>query len=73
MTDILAALKASRSSKLQAKMGNRVMMPDGLLSISDAVFECALYRLGESFDNWIDDPVTERGLILNYLEGKCKK
>ena len=66
MTDILAALKATKSAKIKDKQGNRVVMTDGLLNMSDGVFYSTLYRLGR--EDHSDCPVEERDELINYLE-----
>jgi len=38
--------------------------------MTDAVFECALYRMGYDPKDWMDEPPEERDFILSYLENK---
>lgn len=38
--------------------------------MSDAVFECALYRMGYDPADWMDDAPEDREFILDYLENK---
>ena len=38
--------------------------------IKDAVFECAIYRLGLDPKEWMKEPIEEREFILNYLENE---
>jgi hypothetical protein len=70
---ILDAL--SESITKQASKANRhvsrITMPDGLLSIHDAVFECTLYRLGIDSDTIIEllqEPLEKREYYLKYCE-----
>lgn len=53
----LAQLNAKKTPK-------RVLMPDGLLSISDGVMQATLYRLGMDA-SLINEPVEKREDILN--------
>jgi hypothetical protein len=46
----------------------RIIMPDGLLSISDGVFDATLYRLGQEPELWRKEPVENRDKLLNQLE-----
>ena len=57
ISEHLALLKAKKNPK-------RILMPDGMLSISDAVMQSTLYRLGMD-KNLIDEPVENREDILN--------
>jgi len=38
--------------------------------MTDAVFECALYRMGYDPKDWMDDAPEDREFILTYLENK---
>ena len=62
------ALAHSKQGRLKALAGNRDRLSDGFLSISDAVFEATIFRLGLDISDWISEPVNEREFILNYLE-----
>ena len=80
MTDILAALTKSKASQSNTDLGiatdydrqERVII-DGLLSISDEVFECELHRLGVDHEtiSWrLKEPVESRdAVILMYERG----
>jgi hypothetical protein len=46
----------------------RTIMPDGLLSISDGVFDATLHRLGQEPELWREEPVKNREKLLNQLE-----
>ncbi len=71
--NILEALAQSQQAQQAQKDQGRVIMPDGLLSISDAVFLCALHRLGlAEYDakEWLENPPREREQILQQIEGR---
>ena len=61
---IKAALAKSKQGRLKALAGGRELLDNGLLSISDAVFDVALYHLGQDFENWRYEPLNERDFIL---------
>ena len=80
MTDILAALAQSKASQTNTDLGlatdydrKEIVMIDGLLSISDEVFECELWKLGVDHDviRWrLKEPVNNREqVILMYERG----
>lgn len=58
ISEKLAQLRAAKSPKR-----SRVIMPDGLLSISDGVMEATLYRMGLDAE-LINEPVEDRERIL---------
>lgn len=57
ISERLAQLKAIKNPKI-------ILMPDGLLSISDGVMQATLYRLGID-QNLINEPIEKREEILN--------
>lgn len=66
--NILAALAQSQANKQAQQDNGRVICADGLLSVHDAVWECSLYRLGHDHKEWRDEPVQNRGKLLQQLE-----
>jgi len=73
--DILQALsKQKEKPSVEERPGK--IMPDGLWSISDAVFNSTLYRLGVDVKTVIEcmaEPVESRPWYLNYFEGKNER
>jgi len=68
--DILEALK----QQVVKSESERKFLPDGSLSIHNAVFETALFRLGVDADTIADclmEPVELRDGLLNYFEGRA--
>lgn len=68
--NILEALARSQQAKQKQTDGDRVIMPNGLLSISDAVFLCALHRIGLAeyeAKEWLLNPPEQREQILQQL------
>ena len=62
ISERLAQLKAKKNPK-------RIIMPDGLLSISEGVMQATLYRLGMDKE-LINEPVEKREEILNGKHDK---
>ena len=72
--NILDAL--NEISKQDAPDGDRIMCEDGLLSVSDEVFECKMRELGfdkEDIDEWLLEPAAMRHVYINqWKSGKWK-
>ena len=70
--DILQALQKQKEINPYIHR-ERIICDDGMLSISDAVFECTMYRLGfdkKDHDEWLLEPVHLRGeFIRQWNEG----
>ena len=70
--DILEALKMQKE-RPTLDVRSRKIMQDGLWSISDAVFQSTLYRLGvdnATIQECMEEPLDSRSFYLNYFEEK---
>ena len=51
------------------QQNNRIML-DGGWSIHDEVFKIAIKNLGLDYSEFMDEPIEDREMILDYLEEK---
>jgi len=64
---MISITEALSQRKIESCFGgindSRAIASDGLLTVSDAVFECAIRRLGLSME-WLREPVENRSELL---------
>ena len=70
----ISILEALAQQKIDAYAHqSRIILDDGLLSISDEVLECKMRELGfckDDIKEWLDEPVQLRGEFMRQWESK---